>query len=428
MNIWYLWPFYCSRFVKSLIRIIKPFETLFYLWLWLTYTQIATIIVVQNLVTLIFEIPTSKFAEKYGNKYSVIVWNVCAWISMALIPFVSSFWLILFISWLVSFFKTFFSWSDRAWVWELIVQRNSKFLTKYFWYSKSINNFGIIFVWLLWTYIVNKTWTMDYLWIVAWVWYILSWIVLLFGEKWDINNPILWDMTEWFNQLKNYYKEWLSLVLSSKNEKLYLIKKKGNDIKSVFSYLEVWIRELLKNKKIIYLFIWTCLLFSLRRIWEMFWWPYFDEIWFDISKLWWLYSVSAIIWVLVPMIIPKLKDYKNREKYLLTIFIILWMVVLSSLFVWSIWLLVGAYLLCKMVENFIVPLDSSLSVDMISKNSRSVILSLRESVNSCFVIVWSLFTWIIFDKFSIIWWWVIIAVIVVMLGINYVTISKNHKN
>ena len=428
MSIWYLWPFYGSRFVKSLIRIIKPFETLFYLWLWLTYTQIATIIVVQNFVTLICEIPTSKFAEKYGNKCSVVVWNIFAWISTILIPFVSSFWLILLISWIVSFFKTFFSWSDRARIWELITQRNPKFLTKYFWYSKSINNFGIIFVWLLWTYIVNKTWTMDYLWVFAWLWYILSWLILLFGEKWDINNPILWDTTEWFNQFKNYYKEWLSLVLSSKDKEIYFIKKKWKDVKSFFSYLEEWIKELLKNKKIIYLFIWTCLLFLLRRIWEMFWWPYFEEIWFDISKLWWLYSVSAIIWVLIPMIIPKLKDYKNREKYLLEIFIILGMIVLSSLFIWSIRLLVTAYLLCKMVENFIIPLDSSLSVDMISKKSRSVILSLRESVNSCFVILWSLFSWIIFDKFSILWWWIMISIIVVLLGINYVTLSRSHKN
>jgi len=226
MKIWYLWPFYLGRFVKSLIRIIKPFETLFYLWLWLTYTQIATIIIVQNVVTLIFEIPTSKFAEKYGNKWSVIVWHIFSWIFTVAIPFVSSFWLILLISWIVSFFKTFFSWSDRARIWELITKKDPKFLTKYFWLSKSINNFGIIFVWLLWTYIVNKTWTMDYLWIITWLWYILAWVILLFWEKWDINDSILWDTTEWFAKLRDYYKDWLSLLLSSKNEQIYLIKKK----------------------------------------------------------------------------------------------------------------------------------------------------------------------------------------------------------
>jgi len=427
MKIWYLWPFYLGRFVKSLIRIIKPFETLFYLWLWLTYTQIATIIIVQNVVTLIFEIPTSKFAEKYGNKWSVIVWHIFSWIFTVAIPFVSSFWLILLISWIVSFFKTFFSWSDRARIWELITKKDPKFLTKYFWLSKSINNFGIIFVWLLWTYIVNKTWTMDYLWIITWLWYILAWVILLFWEKWDINDSILWDTTEWFAKLRDYYKDWLSLLLSSKNEQIYLIKKKWNDIKSVFSYLKVWMKELFKNKNIIYLFVWMCLLFFLRRIWEMFRWPYFEEIWFDISKLWRLYSVSAVIWVVVPMIIPKLKDHKNRERYLLIIFTILWMIVLWSLFAWNILLLIWAYLVCKMVEDFIAPLDSSLSVDIISKKSRSVILSVREAVKSCFLIVWWLFSWIIFDKFSILWWWVIISILIVILWLTYTTISKNHR-
>ena len=129
-----LWPFYLSRFTKSLIKITSPFETLYYLWVWLSYTQVATILVVKNLVTLIFEIPTSRFAEKYWNKYSVILWNVLSGISMALIPFVSSFWFILVLSWLFSFFKTFYSWSDRARIWEIIRKKDPKYLTKYFWY------------------------------------------------------------------------------------------------------------------------------------------------------------------------------------------------------------------------------------------------------------------------------------------------------
>lgn len=423
-----LWPFYLSRFTKSLIKITSPFETLYYLWVWLSYTQVATILVVKNLVTLIFEIPTSRFAEKYWNKYSVILGNVLSGISMALIPFVSSFWFILVLSWLFSFFKTFYSWSDRARIWEIIRKKDPKYLTKYFWYSKSLNNLGVVFVWFLWTFIVQKTWTMDYLWIVAWMWYVLAGLILLFWKKEDIKNPILWENTEWFTLLRKYYNDWIGLLLSSKNEKIYFIKRKGKKIESLFSFVKTWFKELLKNKTIIYLFVWVSILCLLKQIWKIFWGPYFQENGFDISKLWWLYSVSGLLWILVPMIVPRLRKYKHREMYFLVIIILLWMFILWSLCLWNIPLLIVAYLLAKVIEDFVFPLDGALSVDIISKESRSVILSMRESVKSGFGIIGSLFLWVIFDNFSLMRWWVIISVLIITLWLNYAIIVKRHRN
>lgn len=423
-----LWPFYLSRFTKSLIKITSPFETLYYLWVWLSYTQVATILVVKNLVTLIFEIPTSRFAEKYWNKYSVILGNVLSGISMALIPFVSSFWFILVLSWLFSFFKTFYSWSDRARIWEIIRKKDPKYLTKYFWYSKSLNNLGVVLVWFLWTFIVQKTWTMDYLWIVAWLWYALAGLILLFWKKEDIKNPILWENTEWFTLLRKYYNDWIGLLLSSKNEQIYFIKRKRKKIESLFSFVKTWFKELLKNKTIIYLFIWVSILCLLKQIWKIFWGPYFQENWFDISKLWWLYSVSGLLWILVPIIIPRLRKYKHREMYFLVIIILLWMFILWSLCLWNIPLLIVAYLLAKVIEDFIFPLDGALSVDIISKESRSVILSMRESVKSSFGIFWSLFLWVIFDNFSLLRWGVIISVLIIALWLNYAIIVKRHRS
>ena len=423
-----LWPFYLSRFTKSLIKITSPFETLYYLWVWLSYTQVATILVVKNLVTLIFEIPTSRFAEKYWNKYSVILWNVLSGISMVLIPFVSSFWFILILSWLFSFFKTFYSWSDRARIWEIIRKKDPKYLTKYFWYSKSLNNLGVVFVWFLWTFIVQKMWTMNCLWIIAWLWYVLAGLILLFWKKEDIKNPILWENTEWFTLLRKYYNDWIGLLLSSKNEQIYFIKRKRKKIESLFSFVKTWFKELLKNKTIIYLFIWVSILCLLKQIWKIFWGPYFQENWFDISKLWWLYSVSGLLWILVPIIIPRLRKYKHREMYFLVIIILLWMFILWSLCLWNIPLLIVAYLLAKVIEDFIFPLDGALSVDIISKESRSVILSMRESVKSSFGIFWSLFLWVIFDNFSLLRWGVIISVLIIALWLNYAIIVKRHRS
>ena len=420
-------PFYLSRFTKSLIKIISPFETLYYLWVWLTYTQVATILVVKNLVTLVFEIPTSKFAEKYWNKHSVILWNIFSGISMAMIPFVSSFWLIIILSWLISFFKTFYSWSDKARIWEIIKKKDPDYLTKYFWYSKSINNLGVVFIWILWTYIVRRTWTMDYLRIIAGLWYILAWLILLCWKKEDIKNPILWEKSEWFALLRKYYNDWICLLLSAKNEKVYLIKRKSKKFSSLFSFLKTWIKELFKNKLIIYLFIWMSILYLLKDIWKIFWGPYFEENGFDISKLWWLYSVSGILWILAPIIIPRLKNYKHRENYFLFIIILLWAFIIVSLYLWNIPLLIIAYLLIKVIEDFMYPLDSSLSVDIISKDSRSIILSMRESVKSGFWIIGSLFSWLLFDNFPLLRGWIIISILIILLWINYSTIIKKYK-
>lgn len=65
---------------------------LFFYTKFLTYSEITMLVMMQQLVQLIFEIPTGAIADLLGKKYTLVISYVFYFVSLFLTPFFSTFW------------------------------------------------------------------------------------------------------------------------------------------------------------------------------------------------------------------------------------------------------------------------------------------------------------------------------------------------
>jgi len=109
--------YFWSEFFGS-ISFITPVITLFYLHRGLEYSDLFIMLLIWVITTLLMEVPTGTFADKYGPKKSFIVGHSIKIFSIAILIFAFNKWLFYISAGLSALSFTFFSGSDQAFIYE----------------------------------------------------------------------------------------------------------------------------------------------------------------------------------------------------------------------------------------------------------------------------------------------------------------------
>lgn len=387
----FLRPFYIQNIILSLSKLIVPFYIIYFLDVWLTLWQIALISSFRSIVSLVSEIPTWTIADLYWKKISVILWFILSWITVFCIPFFQSFVWICIIFCINALTETLFSGSDQAWVSDVIEKNDKKLIDSYFSRNRSISNFWFIIAWVLASLVAKYFWY-NRLWFVYGTWTIIAGIILCFAENWK-----KWYEEEWEERLKKDF--WLH-------------------IKSTFKYIA-------KNKVICLLFLWIALFYIIDELTGLIWTPYIQELWVDIDNLGFIYWIIWICWIFVPLLAEKiLKMQKNSMLYIL--WVCIWMaifLVISSISTCAI-LIIWIFVVYNFIDDFILPIDTTLTNKVAEKTKRSTILSIKSMVENLACIIWWPLAWALLGYISYSQWLFVAAGLMLIMGVVYYSVQK----
>ena len=387
----FLRPFYIQNIILSLSKLIVPFYIIYFLDVWLTLWQIALISSFRSIVSLVSEIPTWTIADLYWKKISVILWFILSWITVFCIPFFQSFVWICIIFCINALTETLFSGSDQAWISDVIEKNDKKLIDSYFSRNRSISNFWFIIAWVLASLVAKYFWY-NRLWFVYGTWTIIAGIILCFAKNWK-----KWYEEEWEERLKKDF--WLH-------------------IKSTFKYIA-------KNKVICLLFLWIALFYIIDELTGLIWTPYIQELWVDIDNLGFIYWIIWVCWIFVPLLAEKiLKMQKNFMLYVL--WVCVWMAILlivSSISTCAI-LIIWIFVVYNFIDDFILPIDTTLTNKVAEKTKRSTILSIKSMVENLACIIWWPLAWALLGYISYSQWLFVAAGLMLIMGVVYYSVQK----
>ena len=389
----FLWPFYTKNIISNLSRLIVPFYVIYFLNIWLNLWQIALISSFRSIVSLISEVPTWTIADLYGKKFSVVLWFLLSWLTVFFVPFFHSFVWICIIFCINALTETLFSGSDQAWVSDVIEKNDNKLINSYFSWSRSLSNFWFIIAWILASF-VAKYLGYNWLWFIYWIWTIIAGVVLCFGEDWK-----KWYEEEW--------EDWLK-------------KDFWTHIKSTFNYI-------VKNRTICLLFLWIALFYIIDELTWLIWTPYIQELWVDIDNLWFVYSIIGVFWIIVPLFAERiLSRQKNSMLYILWVCIgIAILLVISSISV-PVVLIIWIFVVYNFVDDFILPIDETISNKVAEKSRRSTILSVKSMVENLACIVWWPLAWVLLWYISYSQWLLVAAWLMIIMWFVYFLTQKKE--
>ena len=390
----FLRPFYIQNIILSLSKLIVPFYIIYFLDVWLTLWQIALISSFRSIVSLVSEIPTWTIADLYWKKISVILWFILSWITVFCIPFFQSFVWICIIFCINALAETLFSGSDQAWVSDVIEKNDKKLIDSYFSRNRSISNFWFIIAWILASLVAKYLWY-NRLWFVYGTWTIIAGTILCFAENWK-----QWYEEDWEDWLKKDF--WLH-------------------IKSTFKYIA-------KNKVICLLFLWIALFYIIDELTGLIWTPYIQELWVDIDNLGFIYWIIWVCWIFVPLLAEKiLKMQKNFMLYVL--WVCVWMAILlivSSISTCAI-LIIWIFVVYNFIDDFILPIDTTLTNKVAEKTKRSTILSIKSMVENLACIIWWPLAWALLGYISYSQWLFVAAGLMLIMGVVYYSVKKGNN-
>ena len=390
----FLRPFYTQKILSSISKLILPFYVIYFLDIWLNLWQIALIGSFRSIVSLISEIPTWTIADLYWKKISVVLWFILSWITVFCIPFFHSFVWICIIFCINALTETLFSGSDQAWVSDVIEKNDKKLIDSYFSRGRSISNFWFIISGIIASLVAKYLWY-SRLWYIYWIGTIVWWIILCFAQ-----NGKKWYEEEWEERLKKDFRI---------------------HIKFTFKYI-AW------NKTIILLFVWNALFYLIDELTWLIWTPYIQELWINIENLWFIYSIIWIFGIVVPLFAEKvLKKTKNPMNYIL--WVCIWMAILltiSALFT-SVILIISIFVIYNFIDDFILPIDSTITNKVAEKSKRSTILSIKSMVENLACIVWWPVAWVLLWYISYSQGLLVAAGLMIVMGFVYFMVQKVRK-
>ncbi len=387
----FLRPFYTKSIISNLTKLIIPFYVIYFLDIWLNLRQIALISSFRSIVSLISEIPTWTIADLYWKKISVVLWFILSWITIFCIPFFHSFTWICIIFCVNALSETLFSGSDQARASDVIENNDKKLIDSYFSWIRSMSNFCFIFAGIIASLVAKHLWY-NWLWFVYGVGTIIAWIVLYFAENWKE-----WYQEEWEEWLKKDF--WLH-------------------IKSTFKYI-------LKNKTICLLFLWVALFYIIDELTGLIWTPYIQELWIDIDNLWFIYWIIWVCGVIVPLVVEKiLKKQKHSMLYILWVCIWMAILLIISSISTSVILIIWIFVVYSFIDDFILPIDATITNKIAEKSKRSTILSVKSMVENLACIIWGPLAWVLLWYISYSQWLLVTAILMIVMGIIYYFVQK----
>ncbi len=159
-----LWIFYLGAFIHAFSVMIMPFFVVYFLDLGFSFFNISLLLAGYGLSIFLFEIPTGAVADGFGRKYSVMIGLLISAISMALIPFFTTFWPLFLLWCLAGFGTTFISGAGDAWVVDnLSAVKKESLVHEYYIKLQSISGIALVIsplisVWVVKEFSITPLW------------------------------------------------------------------------------------------------------------------------------------------------------------------------------------------------------------------------------------------------------------------------------
>lgn len=350
-----LLPYYLSFIFRYGFSIIGILSILYFNIKGFSYQSIAIYFSITALSTLLFEVPTSVFADKYGRRKSVLIGLIAETIIIAMYPFVSSNYALWVLGALAGFFSTFSSGSETS----LIVDNlKKKELVQEYYVTRST----------LFAVTGALAGLVGYLYF------------LFFDVKEQIGNFIAIDFL-WFI--------YSSAMLISTLVFFFKVHEKSFNQSKEKSLAFTWssLRYILKNRNLRLIFLWSFIFMIVFHTWFFLYLPFLDSYGIKFETI----SLAYILLSIIGLPFAKLgqtiyKKIKNEKSFLLFGYF--------AYFFWSLLVLIPGKIFAYVywfvrwnLASTFKPIEYAYKEEHIPKERRSTINSMQNIVNqSAFVI------------------------------------------
>ncbi len=395
----YLWPFYGQNFLISITKVIMPFYILYFVDLNISLAAIALIWSLRSIIWFVFELPTGVIADKYGRKFSVLLWYFGKAVLLFLVPFAPNIWIIALLLWLDALFQTFFSGAENALVVDHIKEESPHLLDTFFIRNRIIKNIGYVIAPLLWWLIVHY-FGMAYLWPVVSLGVFLGTLFLL-----NVREPRI-----------------VSEPDEEEDEEEFSIFS----LKNIFSHAGKTFGYIWKHSFVLRIMTWSFLYRFVDEVSWLAWTPYLQEIGITTATIWYIFSIISIVSIVLPLFLEQRLSRYRKES-----------IIAYSMLLFAIgFLLVGIihnpiiiaiiFILANTIEQFFLPMEEALLHEHTPSKIRATMFSVKSMIESLAGIVgWpvaGILLWIISLQTGICISWTLILII----GIIYFFLKKRE--
>ncbi|WP_171050789.1 MFS transporter [Bacillus sp. BHET2] len=330
------------------ISFLQPVLTLFYFERGLTSSDILIVLMFWSGAVLLGEVPTGIFADRFGAKNSFLFGSLLKFVSIVLLLFAYEPWVFFLYSFLNGFSVTFFSGADEALLYDSLKESNEE------------NRMD---------YAMGKIQSATF---------ISMLIAVLFGSYFakdladsQFNLLILLGLA--FHLIE------LILILRVKQPDTDSFQKENP-----FSQLKSGVRVIRQAPQLLLMFLNVTLVFiPAGVVYEYFDQPLMKEAGVPISLIGVFYAASAVVGLIASNSIGWMTARFSRLM-LMNISGLLAVVglLLSALFGSSLWIILGAFFMLRLVRAIRYPIYSQLSNDLIPSGIRATTISLLSIVDS----------------------------------------------
>ncbi|MCF7799191.1 MFS transporter [Candidatus Woesearchaeota archaeon] len=281
----YLGVFYVERFIAHLLYFAPAFWVLQFQQ-YLSLFQIGLLFAVFSAASFVFEIPTGAIADVYGRKFSVIFGYILVGIAVYFLSFVQDFkWLlVIFLVW--GFAQTFISGAKESWVVDNLHYWKKKNLVKEFFIKEqSIIFASLFFSGLLGAFVVSKQ-GLSSIWLFASLSYLITAGILFFVKEHKLTK-----------EKKLTYRD---VMLQSKRSLRYAV---GHHtlLFIIFALFFVMFRDAFAG--------------------DLMWQPFLSNLGLPVFAFGFVFSISTLLGVLVPVFTKFLAKKFSRESHYLAFLI-----------------------------------------------------------------------------------------------------------
>jgi MFS family permease len=346
---------------------ILPFMIIYFRDLHFSFFQISIITSAFAISMFLFEIPTGALADGLSRKYSVVIGFLLTALAAILIPLTTSFYLIILLWILAGLGMTFVSGAEEAWVIDNLNTYKRKDLHhEFFIKSQSMASFGIIFAPLIGSLLV-KIHSIRILWFIFGFGFLMNAIILaIFGK--ELYTP---KKIKFLEALKETYAN----------------SRRG--------------LKFARTHKTVFLLILGSIFANLMIVGDNGWQPFLVGLTMPTYALGLMYSVLAIVMVIIPFLSRLLTHYKVKNVISLSLCIRM-LLLLSLLFIRSPLFLIAAiiFILVHSSSGLNDPLLQTYFHTFLPQNIRATVASVQSMSKQIVVAFSAILAGVLLDIFG----------------------------
>ncbi|MBW3114400.1 MFS transporter [Bacillus sp. MCCB 382] len=335
------------------ISFLQPVLTLFYFERGLTSSDILLVLMFWSGAVLLGEVPTGIFADRFGAKYSFLLGSFLKFISIVLLLFAYEPWMFFLYSFINGFSVTFFSGADEALIYDSLKESNEENRMDHAMGKiQSASFISMLIAVLVGSYLAKDLADNQFT------------LLIILG--------LVFHLIELF------------LILRVKQPVADSFQKENpfSQIKSGFKVIQQAPQLLLMFLNVTLVFI------PAGAVYQYFDQPLLKDAGVPVYMIGVFYAVSAIFGYIASNSIGWMTARFSRILLMnLSGLIAVVGLLLSGLFGSSLWIVLGAFFLLRLVRAIRYPIYSQLSNDLIPSGIRATTISLLSIVDSCLDLV-----------------------------------------